>query len=124
LSTLQQIIERGWERRTELAPARADAELRDAVEQCLAGLDAGTLRVAEPRDGGWAVNQWLKQAVLLSFRINDNRVIDAGYTRFFDKVPQKFNSRSTMQSNSSAAARAWCPTPSCAAARTSRPTSC
>jgi 2,3,4,5-tetrahydropyridine-2-carboxylate N-succinyltransferase len=48
------------------------------------------LRVAEPRDGRWVVNQWLKQAVLLSFRINDNRVIDAGYTRFFDKVPQKF----------------------------------
>ncbi len=90
MSTLQQIIEAGWERRTELAPARVDAELRDAVEQCLAGLDAGTLRVAEPRAGGWVVNQWLKQAVLLSFRINDNRVIDAGYTRFFDKVPQKF----------------------------------
>jgi len=90
LSTLQRIIEAGWERRTELAPARVDTELRDAVEQCLAGLEAGTLRVAEPRDGRWVVNQWLKQAVLLSFRINDNRVIDAGYTRFFDKVPQKF----------------------------------
>jgi 2,3,4,5-tetrahydropyridine-2-carboxylate N-succinyltransferase len=90
LSTLQNVIERGWERRTELAPSRADAELRDAVEQCLAGLDAGTLRVAEPRDGRWVVNQWLKQAVLLSFRLNDNRVIDAGYTRFFDKVALKF----------------------------------
>ena len=90
MSTLQNVIERGWERRTELAPARADAELRDAVEQCLAGLDAGTLRVAEQRDGRWVVNQWLKQAVLLSFRINDNRVVDAGYTHFFDKVPQKF----------------------------------
>jgi 2,3,4,5-tetrahydropyridine-2,6-dicarboxylate N-succinyltransferase len=90
LSTLQTIIERGWEHRAELAPSRADAKLRDAVEQCLAGLDAGTLRVAEPRDGQWVVNQWLKQAVLLSFRINDNGVIDAGYTKFFDKVPQKF----------------------------------
>ena len=90
MSTLQNVIERAWERRTELSPARADAELRDAVEQCLAGLDAGTLRVAEPLDGRWVVNQWLKQAVLLSFRINDNRVVDAGYTKFFDKVPQKF----------------------------------
>ncbi len=90
MSTLQNVIERGWERRTELSPARADTELRDAVEQCLAGLDAGTLRVAEPLDGRWVVNQWLKQAVLLSFRINDNRVVDAGYTKFFDKVPQKF----------------------------------
>jgi 2,3,4,5-tetrahydropyridine-2-carboxylate N-succinyltransferase len=90
LSTLQQIIESGWERRAELGPSRVDEELRGAVEQCLAGLDAGTLRVAEPRDGRWVVNQWLKQAVLLSFRINDNRVVDAGYTRFFDKVPLKF----------------------------------
>jgi 2,3,4,5-tetrahydropyridine-2-carboxylate N-succinyltransferase len=90
LSTLQTVIERAWERRSELGPARADADLRNAVEECLAGLDAGALRVAEQRDGGWVVNQWLKQAVLLSFRINDNRVIDAGFTRFFDKVPLKF----------------------------------
>jgi 2,3,4,5-tetrahydropyridine-2-carboxylate N-succinyltransferase len=90
LSTLQSVIENAWERRAELAPSRADAELRRAVEECLAGLDAGTYRVAEQRDGGWVVNQWLKQAVLLSFRINDNQVIDAGYTKYFDKVPQKF----------------------------------
>ncbi len=92
MSTLQTVIEQAWERRAELAPGRADAELRDAVEQALAGLDAGTFRVAEPRDGRWAVNQWLKQAVLLSFRLNDNRVVDAGYTKYFDKVPQKFAS--------------------------------
>jgi len=91
LSTLREIIERAWERRTELAPNRADADLREAVEQCIAGLDAGTLRVAEQHDGRWVVNQWLKQAVLLSFRLNDNRVIDAGYTRFFDKVPLKYS---------------------------------
>jgi 2,3,4,5-tetrahydropyridine-2-carboxylate N-succinyltransferase len=90
LSTLQNVIERAWERRTELGPSRADPELRAAIDECLAGLDAGTQRVAEPRDGAWAVNQWLKQAVLLSFRINDNQLVDAGYTRFFDKVPQKF----------------------------------
>jgi 2,3,4,5-tetrahydropyridine-2,6-dicarboxylate N-succinyltransferase len=90
LSGLQNVIESAWERRTELGPSRADAPLRAAVDECLAGLDAGTLRVAEQREGGWVVNQWLKQAVLLSFRINDNQVVDAGYTRFFDKVPQKF----------------------------------
>jgi 2,3,4,5-tetrahydropyridine-2-carboxylate N-succinyltransferase len=92
VSTLQTVIEQAWERRAELAPGRADAELRDAVEQALAGLDAGTFRVAELRDGRWVVNQWLKQAVLLSFRLNDNRVVDAGYTKYFDKVPQKFAS--------------------------------
>jgi 2,3,4,5-tetrahydropyridine-2-carboxylate N-succinyltransferase len=90
VSTLQEVIERGWERRADLAPNRADPELRDAVEQSLAALDAGHLRVAEPRDGGWVVNQWLKQAVLLSFRLCDNSVVDAGYTRFFDKVPLKY----------------------------------
>jgi len=90
LSTLNEVIERAWEHRAELAPSRAEPELREAVEECLAGLDAGRLRVAEQRDGRWVVNQWLKQAVLLSFRLNDNRVIDAGYTRFFDKVPLKY----------------------------------
>jgi 2,3,4,5-tetrahydropyridine-2,6-dicarboxylate N-succinyltransferase len=92
LSTLQDVIEQAWERRADLSPTRADAELRAAVDECLAGLDSGSLRVAEPRDGRWVVNQWLKQAVLLSFRINDNRVVDVGYTKFFDKVPQKFAS--------------------------------
>jgi 2,3,4,5-tetrahydropyridine-2-carboxylate N-succinyltransferase len=87
---LQPVIESAWERRAELGPSRATSELRAAVDECLAGLDAGKLRVAEQRDGRWVVNQWLKQAVLLSFRINDNGVIDGGYTRFFDKVPQKF----------------------------------
>jgi 2,3,4,5-tetrahydropyridine-2-carboxylate N-succinyltransferase len=87
---LNEVIERGWERRSELGPGRADPELEGAVAECIAGLDAGTLRVAEQKDGRWVVNQWLKQAVLLSFRLNDNRVIEAGYTRFFDKVPLKY----------------------------------
>jgi len=90
VSTLNEVIERGWERRSEVSPTRADPELRAAVEECLAGLEAGRLRVAEQRDGRWVVNQWLKQAVLLSFRLSDNRVIEAGYTRFFDKVPLKY----------------------------------
>jgi 2,3,4,5-tetrahydropyridine-2-carboxylate N-succinyltransferase len=59
VSTLQNVIENAWERRAELSPDRADAELRDAVDECLAGLDAGTVRVAEPRDGRWVVILWL-----------------------------------------------------------------
>ncbi len=90
--TLEQTIEQAWENRAGLNPATADANLRDAVETCLQGLDSGELRVAEPAGGGWVVNQWLKKAVLLSFRINDNRVMDGGETRYFDKVEPKFGS--------------------------------
>jgi 2,3,4,5-tetrahydropyridine-2,6-dicarboxylate N-succinyltransferase len=97
LSSIQTVIEAAWERRSELKPTRAERELREAIEECLAGLDSGTLRVAEPRDGRWVVNQWLKQAVLLSFRINDNKLVDGGYTRYFDKVPQKFGQHDAEQ---------------------------
>jgi len=90
MSDLQATIEAAWERRAELSPDSADSALRDAIEACIAGLDAGTLRVAEPGADGWRVNEWLKKAVLLSFRVQDNRVVDAGYTRFFDKVPLKY----------------------------------
>ena len=90
MSTLSDVIGSAWERRAELAPNRADPDLREAVEECIAGLDAGTFRVAEQHNGRWVVNQWLKQAVLLSFRLHDNRVMDAGYTRFYDKVPLKY----------------------------------
>jgi 2,3,4,5-tetrahydropyridine-2-carboxylate N-succinyltransferase len=90
MSKLDEIIGQAWERRSELGPGRAEPEIRNAVDECLAGLDDGTLRVAEKRDGKWVVNQWLKQAVLLSFRLNDNRMIDGGYTRYFDKVPPKY----------------------------------
>jgi 2,3,4,5-tetrahydropyridine-2-carboxylate N-succinyltransferase len=101
VSTVQNVIERAWERRSELSPTRVEPEVRSAVEECLAGLDSGKLRVAEPRDGKWVVNQWLKQAVLLSFRINDNRVVDAGFTKFFDKVPLKFEQHDDEQFKSS-----------------------
>ena len=84
------IIERAWERRSELGPGRADPKVRSAVEESIAALDDGTLRVAEKQGERWVVNQWAKKAVLLSFRLNDNRVVDAGYTRFYDKVPLKY----------------------------------
>ena len=80
MSTLQSVIEPAWECRAELEPDARRAELRERRRGMPRGADAGTLRVAEPRDGGWVVNQWLKQAVLLSFRINDDQVVDAGYT--------------------------------------------
>ena len=93
MADLSTIIDAGWERRAELTPANVDAELRDAIEEAIAGLDAGRLRVAEKRDDEWIVHQWLKKAVLLSFRIQDNQVIDAGFTQFYDKVPLKFSGR-------------------------------
>ena len=90
MSNLGDVIASGWERRAELGPGRVDAKLKDAIEHVIADLDAGAIRVAEKRDGAWTVNQWVKQAVLLSFRINENRVIEGGYTRYFDKVPPKY----------------------------------
>jgi len=84
-------IESAWERRTEVTPASSD--VREPVEAALALLDSGTARVAEPDgNGGWTVNQWLKQAVLLSFRLNDNALVDGGAAGApaYDKVPSKF----------------------------------
>ncbi len=83
-------IDAAFEGRASLTPELAPAGVRDAVDRALGMLDDGSVRVAEKRDGRWMVNEWLKKAVLLSFRLYDNRVADAGYTRFFDKVPLKY----------------------------------
>lgn len=90
MTELQRIIEDAFERRAELDPATVPAALREAVEEALGLLELGQARVAEPRDGGWVVNQWLKKAVLLSFRLNDSVIIRNGYTNYFDKVPPKY----------------------------------
>ncbi len=90
MTQLIDVIESAWENRAELKPGNANAEIAEAVEHCIGGLDAGELRVAEPRDGGWSVNEWLKKAVLLYFRINDNEPVGDGSVRFFDKVPLKY----------------------------------
>jgi 2,3,4,5-tetrahydropyridine-2-carboxylate N-succinyltransferase len=90
-SALPSVIDAAFERRAELSPKSAPAEIRDAVEQAITLLDSGKARVAEKRNGQWQVNQWLKKAVLLSFRLNDNQPIDAGFTRFFDKVALKYS---------------------------------
>ena len=94
MADLSTIIEQGWATRSELGPDNVDAGLRDAIEACISGLDAGEFRVAENIDGNWVVNQWLKKAVLLSFRIQANQVIEAGYTRFYDKVGLKYSAYS------------------------------
>ncbi len=86
---LQAVIEQLWEQRAELSP-NSPAEHIHAIEQIIGELDCGTLRVAEKIDGDWVTHQWIKKAVLLSFRIRDNRVQEAGDLRFFDKVDTKF----------------------------------
>ena len=90
MSNLETLIDDYFEKRGEINSQNADKELKDAVNKVLAGLDAGELRVAEKKNGTWVVNQWIKKAVLLSFTINDNIVIQGGYTTYFDKVPLKF----------------------------------
>ncbi len=88
--SLRQRIEEAFEQRAELTPGAAPPAVKDAVRAALAGLECGELRVAEPTAGGWQVNEWLKKAVLLSFRLADNRLIDGGYSRFYDKVPTRY----------------------------------
>ena len=87
----QDIIEQAFERSAEITPASVDARTREAVEHTLARLDRGELRVAEKQGGDWVVHEWIKKAVLLSFRIHENRVIDAGFTKYYDKVPGKYS---------------------------------
>ena len=87
----QSIIELAWESRSEITALNAP-DVRNAVEAVIADLNAGRLRVAERRGvGDWQVNQWLKKAVLLSFRLNDNQLMRAGDLGFFDKVKTKFS---------------------------------
>lgn len=90
MSTLQPIIERHFEYRQQLATDNAPSELMSAVSEVLAQLDAGHLRVAEKIENEWIVYQWIKKAVLLSFKLYPNEVVEAGYTHFYDKVPLKF----------------------------------
>ena len=94
-SSLQHTIETAWEDRASLNPGQAPDTLRQAVDQVIAGLDDGTLRVAEKVDGQWQVHQWIKKAVLLSFRLADNRVMGQAPQLYYDKVPLKFQDYSS-----------------------------
>ncbi len=83
-------IESVWEQRADITPSTVSAEVAGGIEKAIAMLDSGEARVAEPKGGDWVVNQWLKKAVLLSFRIHDNQVMQGGDNQFYDKVPLKY----------------------------------
>ncbi len=89
---LQQIIDNAWEDRANLSPKAAPKEVIDAVEEAIVGLNNGSLRVATREGvGQWTTHQWLKKAVLLSFRLNDNAPMHSGDLAFYDKVQPKFS---------------------------------
>ncbi|MGB1541794.1 MAG: 2,3,4,5-tetrahydropyridine-2,6-dicarboxylate N-succinyltransferase, partial [Cycloclasticus sp.] len=90
MQQLEKIINEAFDNRADFDSKTVSTDIRDAVEQSLALLDSGEGRVAEKKDGDWIVNQWLKKAVLLSFKINDNRVMDGDENRYYDKVETKF----------------------------------
>ena len=101
MSELQTIIEDAYERRAEITPRNVETLTRDAIIQAIEMLERGETRVAEKIDDNWVVNEWLKKAVLLYFRINDNDFVKGGFTNYYDKVPSKYadyNSREFQES--------------------------
>lgn len=94
MSNLQSIIEGAFEDRANLTPKNIPSDIKSAIQSVIASLDSGKARVAEKINGQWQVHQWLKKAVLLSFRMDDNRVMDSQFTRFYDKIPLKFSNYS------------------------------
>lgn len=88
---LIELIDNAFENRASINAKNVDASLKDAINDVIAGLDNGSLRVAEKIDGTWQVNQWIKKAVLLSFKLNDNELVKTPGGAYFDKVSQKFN---------------------------------
>jgi len=90
MSDLQSIIEQAFENRAEISPRNIDTHVKEAVEEVISQLDRGEIRVAEKQGQDWVVNQWIKKAVLLSFRIEDNHFMKGGFTNYFDKVESKF----------------------------------
>ena len=97
MNDLETIINDAWEKRTELSPGKASARIGEAVSHVIAELDLGRLRVAEKVAGNWTVHQWIKKAVLLSFRLEDNAPMSGGAMQFYDKVPTKFAHYDAMQ---------------------------
>lgn len=97
MNTLINTITCAFEERQTLSPQNAPADIKDAVNAALDMLDAGTARVAEYLDGTWKVHEWLKKAVLLSFKLNDNQVFQNTGANYYDKVPLKFQDFSTQQ---------------------------
>ncbi len=97
MSELKSIIEEAFERRADITPRNVETQISDAVTEAVNLLDSGEARVAEKIDGNWVVNEWLKKAVLLSFRINDNEFIKGGFTNYYDKVNSKFADLNTKE---------------------------
>ena len=90
MSDIQSTINEAFERRGAITPRNVETHVKDAVHEAINLLDTGSVRVAEKQGGQWVVNEWLKKAVLLYFRIEDNSFIKGGYTNYYDKVPSKF----------------------------------
>ena len=86
MSNLEKIVNEHFENRSNITPASASQELKDSIEEVITELDSGTMRVAEKKEGEWVVNQWLKKAVMLSFLLEENKVIEGGFTNYYDKV--------------------------------------
>jgi len=84
------VIEKGYNQIATLSPANVSLQLQQAVAQALDGLNEGRFRVAEKINGQWQVHEWLKKAVLLSFRLQQNQPISGGFTQYYDKIPVKF----------------------------------
>ena len=105
MSELQSIIEAAFENRADITPTNVEPGVKNAVLEAIELLDSGQARVAEPGADGWQVNEWLKKAVLLSFRIRDNQRMQGGFTHYYDKVDSKF--RETGASNSMPMAYVW-----------------
>jgi 2,3,4,5-tetrahydropyridine-2-carboxylate N-succinyltransferase len=97
MKELQAAIDHAFEHRASITPRSVDAKLKDAVDQVIGLLDSGQLRVAEKVDGCWVTHEWIKKAVLLSFRMDDNSFVKGGYTNYFDKVPSKFSDYSSRE---------------------------
>src|SRR5690554_567542 len=95
MDSLQHTINAAFEQRGELSPKSAPANIRDAVNSVLNKLDSGELRVAEKQGTEWIVHEWVKKAVLLSFRLYDNEIMDGAETMYYDKVPSKYANYST-----------------------------
>lgn len=90
MSELQTVIENAFEHRADITPRSVETHVKEAVVEAIELLDSGKMRVAEKIEGKWEVNQWLKKAVLLSFRIEDNNFMKGGFTNYFDKVQPKY----------------------------------
>ena len=91
MNPIKHLIEQQFEQRQTLTPSNASSSLLTALEEVMTGLDKGQLRVAEKIEGHWIVHQWLKKAILLSFKAYSNEIIDADFCQFYDKLPVKFS---------------------------------